>query len=363
MKIVIILQNLGGGGAERAMVNLANGFVKKGLAVTILLGSDTGVYKHLLNKSIKVETYNATSLFGSFFGLRKFFKTNKFDVAITPSDYVSAACRLAIKFGNLSIKQLAVLEYDLSYHIKLLPKLNQLFLKALNKFVVSKANYVAGVSNGVGNGFKKVVGNSVGKVHTLYNPVFDEQIFIDAQESVNDFVFENGYSYLVNVGRLEYQKNQELLINAVQQLKSEGRKVKLLILGVGVLQKALEKQIENLDLKDDVFLLGFQKNPFKYVAKSDMFVLSSRYEGLPTVLIEALALGVNAVSTNCPSGPAEIFEGELLGDLCETENVNALVDAIKKNLDNRRSSSLLMQHTQKYSIKETTNDYLNLLVS
>jgi glycosyltransferase involved in cell wall biosynthesis len=361
MRVVIILENLGGGGAERAMVNLANQLINNNIAVTIALGEDIGGYKDVLTNDITVVNYAAKGFIDRFFALRTFLKNNAFEFVITCSDYISATCKLIIQWYKISIKQLAILQYDLKYHLKVLPLPNRIFMRFVNKSIVARAHYVAGVSNGVCQSFKEVVGKKNLQVTTLFNPTLNNNIFEEAKKEVDEFTFDNDYKYLINVGRLEYQKNQALLIDAVGILKSKGYKIKLLILGTGILYEALQKQIKLLGLQEDVFLLGFQKNPFKFLARCDLFVLSSRFEGLALVLAESLALGVNIVATDCPSGSKEALEDGLLGEVCETENINALVTAIETGLKNPRPKHILEAAAQKYSVENTTAAYLRLM--
>ena len=146
------------------------------------------------------------------------------------------------------------------------------------------------------------------KVQVIYNPIDIKKIEALANEKIDEKyekVFEK--PTIVNVGRLTNQKAQWSLIRAFSKAAEADKDVNLAILGQGELKDGLEKLIEEYNLQDRVFLLGFQSNPFKYVSRSSMFVLSSLFEGLGNVVLEALACNVPIISTDCKSGPREIF--------------------------------------------------------
>ena len=109
---------------------------------------------------------------------------------------------------------------------------------------------------------------------------------------------------LVSVGRLQVVKNQRLLIDAVASFKN----VRLYIFGEGELRSDLEEQINTLGLNDNVFLMGFESNPFQYLKAADLFIFGSNHEGFPNVIMEAMACGLPILTTNCKSGPDEIME-------------------------------------------------------
>ena len=123
----------------------------------------------------------------------------------------------------------------------------------------------------------------------------------------------------------------------------------------------LEQLIQRLDLQEVVHLPGFVSNPYSYMAKASLFVLSSRWEGLPTVLIEALCCGTPAVSTDCPSGPREILQHGRYGRLVPVGDVNELAQAILTSLDSKVQKPPV-ESWQPYEMETVTDQYLNLLL-
>lgn len=134
-----------------------------------------------------------------------------------------------------------------------------------------------------------------------------------------------------------------------------------MILGEGDDRAALESLAQGLQIADDVSLPGFVNNPFAYVSRSAVFVLSSLFEGLPTVLIEAMAVGTPVVSTNCPSGPLEILNQGEYGALTEVGDVEGLARAIVQTLDHPCKPELLRHRANEYSLEKSLDDYAQLL--
>ncbi len=181
-------------------------------------------------------------------------------------------------------------------------------------------------------------------VRVIYNPV-DLQ-FIKSYAAVQpDFVFEKDIFHFITVGNLRKEKNQLLLIQAFFILKN--LPCKLLIVGAGVMEEELKQKVKDLGLMNKIIFLGFNNNPFKFVSRSNCFVLSSDVEGFPNVLIEALACGRPVISTDCSSGPRELlapatdlhhraintFEIGEYGILTPVKDVISLANAMKKMMD------------------------------
>ena len=159
------------------------------------------------------------------------------------------------------------------------------------------------------------------KIEVIQNPVDVDKIIGLGKESVEDVSFEGKFTF-VSVARLEVQKNHDITIRAFAKVPDAD--TQLLILGAGDQQQSLQALIDELGLQKSVKLLGFVKNPYKYMAKSDCFVLSSSREGFPNVLVEALACGLYVISSDCKSGPKEILEDSKLGMLYKVGDVQEL---------------------------------------
>jgi glycosyltransferase involved in cell wall biosynthesis len=195
---------------------------------------------------------------------------------------------------------------------------------------------------------------------TIYNPVQVEEIRSSIQSHHPD-TLNSGYK-IVSAGTLEHRKGFDLLINAMSKIVKKINKIHLTILGDGPEKENLRKQIKSLNLSDHVTLEGYQKDPYLYLSKADLYVLSSRYEGLPNAMLESLACGTPVVAFNCPGGIDEIIINESQGVLVPENDIEALSMAIEKQIRSQKhtKSSLL---PDKFDIKTVVPAYEELVLS
>lgn len=190
------------------------------------------------------------------------------------------------------------------------------------------------------------------KVHWVHNPTINERIEALRNVPVDESWFSSHPKPCVmGIGRLSLQKDFATLIKAFRLVRDR-MDAKLVILGEGGLRRDLELLVRQLKLEEDVFLPGFVRNPYKFLASSDVFVLSSRYEGLPNVLIEAAYLGIPCVSTLCKSGPHEILlegaGGELVQVGDSTEMARAIISVLSTPVESRKKSNIAFHGTSRF---------------
>lgn len=199
------------------------------------------------------------------------------------------------------------------------------------------------------------------RIHAIYNPIISDELFQQARKEPDPTITgSDNVPLILGVGRLAKQKGFSNLIRAFARVRSR-QPVRLLILGEGDQRSALERLVCDLGLKEDVALPGFVKNPYPYMARADVFVLSSLWEGLPTVLVEALALGTPAVATDCPSGPAEILDNGKWGRLVAVGDEEALGDAIIDTLHESRKA-VPREAWAPYIVPVAVERYMSLLL-
>ena len=206
------------------------------------------------------------------------------------------------------------------------------------------------------------------KLKTIYNGIEIEKI----RELKNDKILEykeifndDNIIKFITVGRLIELKGHKYLIEAFSKVKNEIVNSKLFIIGDGPLRNELKMLIKKKALQNDIILLGLKRNIFKYLAKSDIFVLSSKYEGLPTVLLEALACGLPIISTNCNTGPKEILENGRYGFLVNVMDSEDLADKmifLAKNDDRmKKYSKLSLIRSEFFAIEKFINEWINII--
>jgi glycosyltransferase involved in cell wall biosynthesis len=182
-----------------------------------------------------------------------------------------------------------------------------------------------------------------------------------AREPVEHPWLGGGVPLVLAVGRLHPQKDFPTLLRAFRIVR-DARPARLVILGEGGERPTLEAEVARLNLGDDVALPGFVANPWAWLAKADLFALSSVWEGLPTVVIESLAVGTPVVATDCPHGPLEILDGGRFGKLVPVGDAAALGGAILAALAEPRRSAELAERGAEYSVPRSADAYERLIL-
>lgn len=334
-KCLFVLPDLSGGGAERVTLDLVRNINKDKFEVTLFLLRYSGEYLNNVpqNINLKYGIKGKKSLYLNFF---KIFK--ELLIAVKEVDIVVGALELKGHFFATSAARLCNkpvigwVHKHLGYYLQSVPFLKRIIYKNITKILYKNMDGIVTVSNDAKMSIQSLFPEFANKVSYIYNPVDFSKIRELASGNLPEwFKSIESKPILLSVGRLEYQKGFDLLLKAFAKVKKEGLEGTLVILGEGSMRKYLEDMVSDLNLKDDVILPGFV-NPYPIMANSDVFILSSRYEGLPTVLIEALGLDLPVISTDCPAGPREILENGRYGILIEPEDVDVMARSIKSYL-------------------------------
>jgi glycosyltransferase involved in cell wall biosynthesis len=227
--------------------------------------------------------------------------------------------------------------------------------------VYPRADAIVGVSDGVVRDLASLTGIPAGRMRTIYNPVVTPELLAQAQAPApHPWLEDGGPPVVLGVGRLVPQKGFATLLEAVARLRRE-RRLRLLVLGEGRHRRALERQARRLGLGADFALPGFAPNPFAYMARAAVFVLPSFYEGLPGVLIQALACGCPVVSTDCPDGPREILADGAYGPLLPVGDAAALAAAIARVLDHPPERERLRRRGLDFGAEPAVRAYLEVV--
>ncbi len=216
-------------------------------------------------------------------------------------------------------------------------------------------------SQGVAEDFVHVTNIPSENIHVIHNPVVNPDLSQRGLNSVNHPWFRpESPPVILGVGRLARQKDFRTLIRAFARVRAE-RHCRLVILGEGNDRAPLEALAVKLGLKDDIDLPGFVTNPFAYMSKAALFVLSSAWEGFGNVLAEAMALGVPVVSTDCPSGPREILQDGRYGPLVPVGDAGALAKAMIDVLDHPPDRAFLQSASERFRVDKCGEAYLQVL--
>jgi len=361
LKVAVFLQDLAGGGAERVMANLAQGLADEGHAVDLVLVRAEGPFLQTVREPVRVVTLNCGRVMRSVGPLRRYIDAERPDAVVSALVHVNVAAILARGLSSHKPVLLTTEHTDVALdrlHTQEAPvRLAYRLMPVAYRF----ADGVFGVSAGVADSVARAARLHRTRVGVLYNPVLRSDLSTQAAQSTGHAWIDNrSHPVFLAIGRLVPPKNFSLLLDAFAVLRRT-MPCRLIILGEGPLRQQLEEQIRRLGLEDSVALPGFLDNPYPWIRGCDVFVQSSRWEGLPTVLIEALALDKRIVATDCPHGPSEILQQGALGALVPVADVAALASGMREALSSPASDAARPERADAFSLRSATSAYIDAI--
>lgn len=331
--ILFVIGSLRGGGAERVTLNLAKAMSNSGCQVTILLLHQAVEYQ--IDFPVRIEGLPERKRAMPRFLRAIERKRTARSLQLKVADIERRLGPVSLTLSSLSPpdRLVALAQLPNTYFMihntesqRLLRKGPFVKWRATRVFqrVYSNKNIVA-VSAGAAEDLVGPMGVKPGTIQTIYNPVDEAWI----KEQAGEFVPPIAEDYLIHVGRFHKQKRHDLLLRAFAKSRVNG---KLVLLGKGATEAENQLRVlaQDLRIQEQVVFAGFQNNPYPWMKHARGLVLSSDYEGLPTVILEAIACGTPVVSTDCPSGPAEILTAGLASGLVPVGNEDALARAIAR---------------------------------
>jgi glycosyltransferase involved in cell wall biosynthesis len=319
------------------MVYLARGFAEQGLKVDFILCQATGTHLWKIPADVRIINLNSNNHVATLKALVDYLRKERPAVLLSALHFNNELAILAKHWARVPTRVVVCEQNTLSQRSRHETRLSKRLTPWIAKLAYPRADAVVAVSHGVAQDLHQVLGLPLSEIDVIYNPGVTPEIASKAQEPLEHPWFAAGEPpVILGVGKLEMQKDFPTLLQAFAQVRAQ-RPVRLVILGWGpeAEQRRLEALIEELGIGADVQLAGYVNNPYAYMARSALFVLSSRWEGLPFVLVEAMAVGLPVVSTNCESGPAEILDHGQYGTLVPVGDAQAMARAIAQVLDGK----------------------------
>jgi glycosyltransferase involved in cell wall biosynthesis len=334
--VAFFLPSLEGGGAERVMLNLADGFAKRGVRTDLVLGTSVGPYISMVPSDVRLVDLQATRVLRSLRPLIRYLKRERPSALIAALDHANLVAMAATRFAHTKTRTVITIHCTFAKQLQVAKGIRTDAIPWLLGRFHRWADAIVAVSDGVADDTALHTGIPRDRIDVIYNPVITPALLPAANDSPSHPWFcDKTDPIVLGVGRLVAQKNFPLLIDAFAIVRRR-RQARLVILGEGPERPALEQRVRQQGLENAVALPGFVANPYACMARADVFVLSSDFEGLPTTLIESLAVGTPVVSTDCESGPREILHDGALGELVPVGDVHALANAIERVLSNPR---------------------------
>ncbi len=395
-RIALHVPNLKGGGMQRMMLHLAADLITHGYAVDLVVNQAVGEYLDQVPPGIRIVqldrsgrrrsrllTLRATPpaawpalaapvllarkpdkqvLYVS--GLADYLHTRRPDALIAAGFYHNLAALWARRVARMPTRLMLTVRNNLSQEltVKNAQRARWRSLPPLIGRMYGLADAIVTVSEGVAEDLAAATGLARARISTIYNPVITPRVLeLASAEAPHPWLrVRDGVPVIVAAGRLSPQKNFPLLLQAFARLRTQ-RPARLILFGEGNERTQLEAQVSELGLGADVAMPGFTDNPYAAFARADLFVLSSDFEGLPAVLIEALACGCPVVSTDCPSGPREILVDGRYGELVPMRDPEALAGAMARTLDHPPDRAQLRTRGLEFTPMRSTREYLALL--
>lgn len=367
--ISLFLDNFEEGGVQRAFLNLAKSFIARNFEVDLVLLKVEGSFLDQIPDELRVVDLDNPRLRASIFVLANYLRREKPKALLASLHFSTEIAILAKHIAGVSTKVVVCEHGSLEaskishFSVRNLPGflgLTPYNATTLVRYLYRFADEVVGVSKGTANDVAEVMGCPSSRVKVIYNPVITSELIEKAKKSIQHPWFQqNQPPVILAAGRLVEQKDFPMLIRAFSQIK-QSISARLMILGTGPDRSHLERLIQQLGLEADVAMPGFVENPYAYMAKSAVFAMSSAWEGLPFVLIEAMATGVPVVSTDCKHGPAEILDDGKYGALVPVGNQHAMEKALLKALSGEVKPAD-PNWLEQFTVENVALQYLNVL--
>jgi glycosyltransferase involved in cell wall biosynthesis len=393
-RVSFLLPSLAGGGAARVVLNLAEGLVERGLSVDLVLCRDAGPYREQLPGGVALHVLKRRSRLAArrlawrasgadwralarpvllalrdapplpYLGdLADWLRRERPSALIAGKTHTNlVACWARTLSGaptRLAVTQHSVLSREISS-----PKGRRWRWRYVAPAVATAypaADSIVAVSDAVADDLTATTGLARDRIITIYNPVSLDAVAQQARESPGHAWLEPGQPPVVlGVGRLRPSKDFETLLRAFASLRAR-RPVRLILLGEGSQRDALLALARELGVSEDVALPGFVDNPFAYMGRAGVLALTSRYEALGNVLIEAFAAGCPVVGPRCPGGPRELLDEGRYGALVEPGDSAGFANALETTLDHPLPRATLLGRAAEFTTGRAVDRYLAAL--
>jgi glycosyltransferase involved in cell wall biosynthesis len=365
-KLLFIAPQIGGGGSQRMILNLCNNLNRKKFDITLLLLVAEGDYLHLIKDDVKLidlkidESHGIIrNTFKCLFLIPKIIKKIRPDIVmstITHINVIMAIIRFLHPKNNVSFiaresNILSIVSKEDPWYLRCL---YHLFYRYFDRIVAQSADMKEDLMRNYSIAKDKIV--------VIHNFVDDDYIDEKLTENKSLVTLPADKINLLSIGRLEYQKGYDLLLKSFSEI-SDKQKFHLTIFGRGHQAQSLKNLIDTYSLESLVTISDFTDNPYIYMQQADVFISSSRFEGFPNVVIEALSCGLPVVANNYPGGINEIIDGPAFGYIVNIEDSAEFYNAISKCIALKKSEKISMEARKKYSKNNVLRHYEALFIN
>lgn len=361
-RLTVMIAFTGEGGVENMIINLLRAFLAEGMVVDLLLLKEHGRHVTRIPEGINVIRLNAVTSLTALPAVVRYLRARQPCALLVAKDRASRIALLARWIAGVNTRVVLRMGMHLSGSLATKSALRRWSRFLPVRWLYPWADRIVTVSEAVADDLATISGMPRERFTVIRNPSISDDLESRAKEPLSHPWLAQGerVPVILGVGRLTAQKDFETLLDAFAQLRAR-HQVRLIILGEGPLRGSLERRAQDLGISDDVDLAGFQLNPYAWMARASLFVLSSRFEGSPNVLVETMALGVPVVATDCPSGPREILQDGRIAPLVPVGDSRALAQAMTESLRHPPHSEALREAVSEYHATVSARRYLDVL--
>lgn len=359
LRVAFFIPHFAGGGVERVAVNLSEEYLRLGVNVDFVLVNANGVPLGSLPKDARIINLKTKRVLFALPSLIRYLRDEQPDAIFSAPLHTHIILLLAKMISGSRVRTMLHIGNHVSTQVKNSGKLQERAYPTLLWLLKKYADAFVAVSEGVADDLAHATKIPLEKIRIVYNPVYrDEMEALMEQQLDHPWFSESKPPVILAAGRLVEQKDYPTLLHAFDRLQNQ-RPARLVILGEGGLLSGLKKLCAGLAIAENVDFAGFDTNPYRYMARCSVFVLSSAWEGFANVIAEALACGAQVVSTDCKSGPAEILANGQYGRLVPVGDEVALAHAISEALDHPLPKDFLRQRGRSFTAATAARQYLD----
>lgn len=360
-KIAIVLHHLGYDGPERVMMTLASELMKRGVAVDILTLEGDATYSPIVPEEVDIVDLNKFGAFDAGVKMTKYLKSVFPDTVLANGAKATLAAQIARSKLPMMPKLVGVIHDNMKRSMAFDSRDDELIgivKKMPIDYAYQRVDRLVAVSDGVADSVAEYLDIPRKRIKVIKNPINSDRLKEQAAEAVRHPWFadgrENDPPTIVYSGRLTMAKDIATMLHALARVL-ETTPARLALIGEGGERNRLERLAKDLDIGSSVAFLGYQRNPHKYVARANLFAMSSLFEGFATGIAEALTLGTPAVSTDCPSGPSELLPKDRLAPVGDSDALAAAMIRVLTDPDKSRPKAPFP------SIVQTVQAYMDVI--
>jgi glycosyltransferase involved in cell wall biosynthesis len=359
--VAFFLPSLSGGGAEHAIVSLAEEFVERGLTVDVVLASAVGPYLNRVQQVARIVDLRAPRILRATLPLARYLRAERPSAMLSTLPHANVVAVAARRVSRTQVRLVLREGNDLFARMPEFRSVRDRVMPIAARVAYPRCDVVAVNSRAMADRLRVWRGmEDSGHVRAIGNPIATSRVLeLAAEKSPHEWFKPFAPPVVLSVGRLEPQKDVATLVRAFAIVRRR-RPARLAILGQGSQLASLESLATELGLRGDVILPGFVGNPYAWMQRASVLALSSLWEGSPNVLVEAMLLGVPIVSTECP-GTRELLLGGELGRLTHPGDVEALASAILEALDSPRDGSRMRLAVHRNDVRVISDEFLQAL--